>query len=604
VGDAALAVDLLLTENLSEAGQLAAVLSRDNQERQKIESLVMAEAMGVLDADPAMSEGRVIVLASPGWHPGVVGIVASRLMEKYSRPVLMIALDGGEGKGSGRSIPGFNLYHALSHCRELLLRFGGHAHAAGFSILEEKVDMLRSSLNEYAERFVGREIYRPGIDLDAAVSLNDVTGELVEELHMLAPFGHCNPGPVLACREAVLLSCREIGKNGEHLKMVLKEKNAVLDGIAFGFAASANEIAAASEVEVAFSPSINHWGGRKSVQLKVIDIRPAGAGWEIEESYAPGSSLAGKNGTGLHGAADSLKKMGPLALLPEFVSEILNRYREVSPNFMFPGRYLDFFSKEAPVSESQTAVQERMIDKRHSLYKPALLYKLAARKGGTLVLVNSPGRAVELSVFLNCSGIRASFMHSGVLAGDAGGVEEGFNAGRISAVVCTYRTCRALNLKPRRTVFFEVPFSREEYGQAWAGGAENHILFEKRDIRTCMEFLESAAPGRDRLADLYLYMRKAGGAGHINPEQAAGYLQDCGLARAGLHTVAFGLAVFSDLGLAECRQDDNRYLVTLNPVGEKKDLSSSAAYRTGQEARSGAEKWLKGFYQWPVTTGS
>ncbi|MFZ5633876.1 MAG: single-stranded-DNA-specific exonuclease RecJ [Bacillota bacterium] len=584
VGDASLAADLLLTGDPAEADELAALLHRGNQERQRIESLVLAEAMGMLDADPSMLAGRVIVLASPGWHPGVVGIVASRLADRYYRPVLLIALDGAGGKGSGRSIPGFHLYNALGHCADLLIRYGGHAQAAGFSISAEKIDMLRAALNEYAAKFFTGETFVPGMELDATVSLQDITDGLVEEIQMLAPFGHCNPGPVLACREVTLLSYREIGRNGEHLKLLFKENGAILDGVAFKFSSSLDEIAAASEVDVAFLPSINQWRGRRSVQLEVKDIRPAGAGWEVERPSP----------MGFRGAAESLKRMGPLALLPEFVSAVLQRYGEISPNFKFPGHYLQFFCKRLPVPEKQTAAGLRMLNEQHIEYRPAGLYALVSGRKETLVLVNSPGRAVELTIFLNRSGVPAVFFHSGVLPEESRDLQEAFSAGNIRVLVCTYRAFHGLNLKPCRTVFFEPPYGPEELGPALPAGAESHILFKGRDTIAGLEYLESMAPGRDHLVELYNLVR-ASGSGYIDPKRAVDFMRHRGLARAGLHTLAFGLAVFADLGLICCSQEGNGYHVVHNPVNEKRDLNQSAVFRTGQEIKMFTEKWWRSF---------
>lgn len=590
IGDAGLAVDLLLTGDPGEAGEMASLLHRDNQERQRIESLVLAEAMGMLDADPALRDGRVIVLASPGWHPGVVGIVASRLVERYCRPVLLIALDGNEGKGSGRSVPGFHLYNALCRHADLLVKYGGHAQAAGFSIEAGKIDAFRAAINEYAEEIYPGEVFEPEIELDASVSLQDVSEGLVKEIEMLAPFGHCNPGPLLACREATVLSCREIGRNKEHLKLLLKENGAVMDGVAFNLASGLEEIAAASEVDVVFLPSINTWKGRQSLQLEVKDIRPAvveGADNRVKE---PRAGNAGETGRSIPGALGSLKRIGPLAHLPEYVSLSLLKYGEASQNFIFPGSYLEFFSGGLPVQVNQTGDCLRMLNNRHTVYKPAALYNLACDQKHILVLVSSPARAVELAVFLVHSGVGAGFLHSGVEADGVDELQQKFDSGDIGVLISTYRAFQRITIKPRCTVFFDLPFSPREAGPALSNGSGRHVLFSREDVEAGMEYLESMAPGRDRLLDLYSMVRVAR-KGYIDPVKIAGVLRRRGLNRAGLHTLAFGLAVFSDLGLIHCTPEGNGYRVTNNPVRKKTDLNLSATFCTGQELKMHTEKW-------------
>ncbi|MCL6612556.1 MAG: single-stranded-DNA-specific exonuclease RecJ [Peptococcaceae bacterium] len=592
IGDPGRAVDLLLTGDSGEAAELAAALHRGNQERQRIESLVLAEAMGMLDADPELLAGRVLVLASPRWHPGVVGIVASRLVERYYRPALLIALDGDEGKGSGRSIPGFHLYEAVSRCGELLSRFGGHAQAVGFSISADRVDVFRRAINEYADRHIDGETFVPGMDLDAAVSLREITEGLVEEINMLAPFGHCNPEPVLACREVALISCREIGRNGGHLKMVLKENSAVIDGIAFKLASSIGEIAAASEVDLAFSPSVNQWRGRRSLQLEVKDIRPAGGEWQTGPPDDGGLDYL-KEIPGSGESEESLKRLGPLAFLPEFVSAALHRYRESSPHFMFPGRYLEFFTGRKPSWKSQTAGPLRMLKERRIPCRWSGLRFLAGRDPGSLVLVNSPGRAVEAAIFLSRSGVPAGFLHPGVVPERIPGLLEGFHTGGI-ALVCTYMSLRGLEVKPRRIILFDPPYSPGELGPAMAAGAECRPLFGEDDLRAGLEYLESLAPGRRRLADLYKLIR-ASRAGNIDPDRTVESMRRLGLARAGLHTLAFGLSVFADLDLIEYRLEGNGYRVKHTAGHEKRDLMDSAVFRAGQEMAALTEKWWRGF---------
>lgn len=584
IGYAGTAIDLLLTEDSLVAAELADALDKGNRERQQIGRLVLAEAMGMLDAEPSLSSRRVIVLASSGWHPGVLGIVASRLVGVYNKPVLMIALESGEGKGSGRSIPGFHLYNALFSCQGLLNRFGGHAQAAGFSISAEKISMLSSELNKYAEQFVGGEV-APTMEMDAMVSLQDINDGLIGEIQLLAPFGQCNPEPLLACHEVSLVSCREVGKHGGHLKMILRENGTVLDGIAFNCASSLKEVAASSEVDIAFLPSLSIWEGRRSLQLEVKDIRPA-------ESDFRGTVSAVE----YLGAIDSLRRMGPLAFLPEFVSAGLNRYKEVSSNFMFPDQYMQLFLEINSVQKDQKFTLPRMID-QDCLCRAAKLYSIALGKSGTLVLVNSPGQAVELTAFLNSNGLTAAFFHSGVLSGDFNVLAEDFNSGRNSVLVCTYRLfSKYLRLVPDRTILFDVPYSPLELERALAAGVENHVIFREGDFKIGLDYMEAMAPGRDFLAEMYTHIYRKKEAGYIDADEVSSYMRSCGLARSGWHTVAFGLAVFSDLNLTSCSWEGRGYRLQIITANEKKDLEHSATFKAGQEIKAFTENWWKKLY--------
>jgi len=447
-------------------------------------------------------------------------------------------------------------------------------------------------LNQYAIQFINEEIYVRGIELDVTISLKDITNGLVEEIQMLAPFGQSNPGPLLACRDVNVVSCRGIGKNGRHLKMLLKENGALLDGIAFQFASSFGEIAAASEVDVAFLPSVNEWGGRRTLQLEVKDIRPAGNSWErFGPVYSGGQGEVSPKY--LREALESLKKMGPLAHLPEFVSGALSRYREISENFMFPGNYLDFFSEKISAFENQTEGRQRMINEHKCLFKPVGLINLVGDRLANLVLVNSPDRAVELAAFFARSGVSATCAHSGSCSGDISDLTGAFSSGRVPILVCTYTALHLFDIKPLNIIMYDLPFSPEGVAGVYSGEVEVHALFGGRDLDTGFEYMESLAPGRGRLGELYTYLKKFRGVGYIDWEEAAAYMRGCGLARAGLHTLAYGMAVFSDLDLISCRQEQNGYRLSMSPVNSKRDLNLSPTFRLGQKIKTSTEEWWR-----------
>ncbi|HET6229231.1 MAG TPA: single-stranded-DNA-specific exonuclease RecJ [Longimicrobiaceae bacterium] len=276
MGEALRGVDLLLTDDPAEAARIAATLEEENRWRQTVDKQTLREAMDALEAtyDPDRDYG--VVLASQTWHPGVIGIVASRVVERIHRPTVMIALPPGEeGKGSARSIHGFHLYEAMRDCAGHLTRFGGHKHAAGCSILPESVDAFRDAFNDRARQVlsVDEELLVPEVRIDLEVGVADATLDLVRLLRHAGPFGMGNSTPVFAARGVTLSGSPKIVGQG-HLKLTLAGGGARLDAIGFGMAARGDELAS-GRVDVAFKLEENTWNGRTTVQAKLVDLRPA-----------------------------------------------------------------------------------------------------------------------------------------------------------------------------------------------------------------------------------------------------------------------------------------------------------------------------------------
>ena len=274
MGEAELAADLLLTDDPARAELLARQLCDLNRERQAVEQGIFAQAVELIEELPP-SQRRALVLSSEAWHQGVVGIVASRLSEKYSCPSFMIHLQNGMGKGSCRSYGGFNLFAALESCSDLLVDFGGHELAAGFNIREENIPAFRERMNRCVTTALGGD--RPVSSLDIDVILDrpeDVTLEEVAELTRLEPYGSGNSRPVFAIMGAKVESMQNVGQN-RHLKLRLSKGQTHFDAIFFSTTAEACGIAPGCRVDAAFYLQINEFRGSCSVQLQMIDLRPA-----------------------------------------------------------------------------------------------------------------------------------------------------------------------------------------------------------------------------------------------------------------------------------------------------------------------------------------
>ena len=280
MGQADLAAELLLTRDPGRAAALAQELCALNRERQTIECEIFQECVQRLERRP---QSGVILLADEHWHQGVVGIVASRLTEKYSCPVFMVCLDQGMGKGSCRSWGGVNLFHLLTQCQDLLEGFGGHAMAAGFTVREENIPALERRLRQLVlEERAGEEL--PSLlDIDAAVLPQELTVEAVEALDALEPCGAGNPRPVLVLTGAHVISAAQVGR-GRHLKLRLEGRGVPLDAIFFSVDGSELGLTPGCRVDVAFYPQINDFRGVRSVQLQVVDLRHAMTRAQLEQS--------------------------------------------------------------------------------------------------------------------------------------------------------------------------------------------------------------------------------------------------------------------------------------------------------------------------------
>ena len=276
LGDGLDGLHLLLTDSADEAASLAQELDAANDERRQLESETLEQALHDLE-HAFLPDQRSIVLARRGWHRGVIGIVASRIQATHYRPVILVALDeDGVGRGSARSIAGFNIAEALSACNSHLETYGGHAAAAGLTVREDCLETFREAFENEAARILPSGELRRELRVDAQVGLTQIDSRLVAELEALQPFGHANPAPVFCtfAAEPMPYSLREL--RGGHLKAALRNGSKVMDAIGFRMGEHLPQLRDAAAVDIAFTPQFNTWRGETSVQLVLKDVRPAG----------------------------------------------------------------------------------------------------------------------------------------------------------------------------------------------------------------------------------------------------------------------------------------------------------------------------------------
>ena len=274
IGNPYLALELLLTDDTEKSIQLAEILNWENTKRQQIEQDIIKEAEQMIKDQVDFDNQQVIVLASEKWHTGVIGIVASKIVDKYHLPTILIGIDAQQGKGSGRSIPNFDLYLALNATKEWLIKFGGHHQAAGLSLAPDRISGFRKAINQYAAQLLNEDNTAPEVKIDTEVGISELSLELVDDLERLAPYGYGNPRPVLAWKGAKVINWSKIGKEQNHLRATLGDDNINHTAIGFNFSSHEQLIAATKIVDIAFGVDKNTWQGREELQLIIKDLKP------------------------------------------------------------------------------------------------------------------------------------------------------------------------------------------------------------------------------------------------------------------------------------------------------------------------------------------
>ena len=271
MGDEQVALDLFLEKDYDKAKELAIKLNEYNIERQTIEKSIFDEATEKIEKNE--KDKACIIVGSEGWHHGIIGIVASKVTEMYFKPSILICFEGNDGKGSGRSIPGFDLHDALTECSDYLEKFGGHSMAVGVTVSRDKFELFKNKFEEYAKSHDIDKII-PVINIDSELSLKDIDIDSVKSLQKLEPYGEANKMPVFMIRNLKINSIRALSE-GKHLKLTLKDDGYMINAIGFNMGNLSNEYLIDDKVDVIGNLDINSFNGNESIQLILKDIRKA-----------------------------------------------------------------------------------------------------------------------------------------------------------------------------------------------------------------------------------------------------------------------------------------------------------------------------------------
>jgi len=268
------AVELFLTDSEERAAEVAAELCEINRMRQAEENKIMEQIAARIAEDPTIGESPVIVLENEGWNHGVIGIVSSRITEKYNRPSILISFEDGMGKGSGRSVKGLNLVDALTHCADLLVKYGGHELAAGLTVREEDLPAFKERLNAYAREHLGDGEPEVILEIDCELFPHEITLRQAEELTLLEPCGTANPVPLFLMRDLTVTELIPIG-SGHHTKLILEKDGKRFPAVFFGSSPEDLGYVSGDRCDIAFQLNVNEFQGRRSEQLVVRDMRLA-----------------------------------------------------------------------------------------------------------------------------------------------------------------------------------------------------------------------------------------------------------------------------------------------------------------------------------------
>ena len=582
VAQADIALRLLLTDDLAEAREIAEELQAGNNVRQEIGANIYAEALGIIDGQPDLAESKVLVLASPRWHQGVLGIVAARLAERFYRPVFLIALDGDAGKGSARSIPGFNLFDAVESCREYLLNYGGHAQASGITIQKDRVADFSAAINRYAGEVFTQSVISPGLDIDVMVQLNQITEELLSEIECLQPFGQDNQPPLLACRGARVLSCRGVGREAAHLKMQVQANERQLDSIGFNFGVLAGSLSPGNSVDLAFIPGANEYNGQRRLQLEIKDVgMPAAI--KIPDTFSNAAGVSGER----------------IANWPEYIGALLY------------GREMSGAAFGESIAALSGGVVPEIIDGRKWTNRLDWLAKLAAEGEQMLILAGGAGQAVELAYFLtqSCPSLADGIcgLFNPAAPNQIADCSKRFTGGDLRLLITAPGPAAALRIKFKRVVLFYPPDNQEALRTALALAEPSgsfFLCYNKDDLDDIKYRLNDLPPERDLLVKLYTLLRRNAGGNKpmvLDPEKTARWLATNLGKPVRDYSVHAAILILADLNLIEAVKQDDVFMINLlPPPPEKKDLSAAPIHQKLQKTRADTVAWMESLYRMPV----
>ena len=553
LGDSTRGVRLLLTEDPLEARELASQLTLENAKRQQLEAEVLAEAIEVVERHNLSNRGALVVWGKD-WHQGVIGIVASRLVEKYYLPTVVVSVTENEATASARSISGLDLYETLGECAHFLTKFGGHAMAAGLSLPIKNLHAFQQYFEKLCTTKLSPEDYVPKLHIDVQTTLEEVTDRLIEELSMLEPHGLGNPAPVFQAKVSVLRS-RSVGAENRHLQLTVQDVTAKeLPAIAFGAGPQQNQLEQFAEgIDLAFVPGYNEWRGEQTIQLRVkawqaaSDIDNYVRRWTVD-NY-------------------------PWRLGASYYQSIALRLEENHPKVLKTHQFLDLRG----IWDQAEAFAEKQ-----SPEEPAL------------ILVNSAASVLEV-----CRELRIRIGEGSKLIGFEHELMNAEERKELEKQPFKWLVTTGYKLQGKKWPaiwLWEPPLTAETFW-LWSdlleGGGQLAAVYGPKEVSKLQSHLVQNYPDRRGLARIYSLLRSKNG--RIGLASAYEQLEKLGM----LGALPVAVGIFSELGLWQVDQDFITYLPTPD---QKLDLEQAVLYNKVTKIRKQSTQYLKrclerGFFQ-------
>ncbi|ADQ04131.1 single-stranded-DNA-specific exonuclease RecJ [Caldicellulosiruptor owensensis OL] len=364
ISDANLAVSLLLEKDAIKAESIAKRLDEENRKRQEIEEKTIKEAQGLIVNNKSILKKKIFVLSNSSWHAGVVGIASSKITEKYYRPSLLLTLaDEGVLKGSGRSIKGFNLFEALRNCAEILLKFGGHEHAAGLSLPVDNVDKLDEILNSIAQDYHFM-IFKPAIEVDLVLSLNEIDDELIDQVYLLEPFGVGNPEPTFLIKNLVVENFRFMGDGNKYYKF-FTGNSTKYDVVCFSNLEDEDELVSMKKVDIVCKLEKNFFNSVRKNQFNIIDICENVSFGVVKDLYNNLKTVRNNHSSfqRYEVKRGSLQEIeGRRCIYVAFWPQIVLNFLKFLKGEDVEGKFFEFLNKQGRIIQHQSSLKEVYFD--------------------------------------------------------------------------------------------------------------------------------------------------------------------------------------------------------------------------------------------------
>lgn len=531
VGSPDLGVELLTCYSPEKARELAIYLDNLNKERQIIEGAILEQSREIISKQIDLSKEKVIVLASENWHTGVIGIVASKISEEYSRPCILISIEENECKGSGRSIPSFDLFKAVKECKDYLIKHGGHEQAIGLTILRDKIEEFRIAINKNADKIISAENLQPSIKIDTNINPDDISPEFINILDKMKPYGVGNPTPVFVSNHLKVDSYKWIGKSKNHVRITLKYNNKFLPAIGFNFNHYKDIVRESETVNIVYSIDTNEWEGDTFIDLLIKDIK------------------------------------FPIKVLSNSFNNLIEDYKNTASKKINTKGNL--FSKP---------IQGKIIDRRDISDKLDYVRAVLKKSNRVLIVVNNPLHGLHL---INEIG-NESLSNVGVCIYRYGYLIEA------SSIILMTPIVDKIILKKQfdDVIFYDMFFDNKTLEKYITGlNLKNlHIIFGKKDFVTNRSLFKRIYPDRETLKNVYLCIKKIHLANNSIPISiSASQFKKILKTYRGFNIYSKGiylsLEILDELGIIKYNHKQNKTLcIELLPLNKKVALEDSNKY--------------------------